>query len=337
MSLRRLYTCLLACTLLWLTACSGGRDQARITGEFANLRDANLLIYCESGTFRGIDTLKLKKGKFDYRVPVTEPQLYAILYPNFLRTTFVAEPGQRIRIKGNANRLEAVEVGGTEANDRLSDFRESLLSRPVSDRRLAAEQYIRDHSTTLDGLAVFLDFFAYASEADPQTTLSLLDVLRKGGLKSEFLNKYEMALRGPLTLSAGSRLPKFKATDIEGKDISFADYKDRPLLVVFWASWLKYMPELHKAIRTNPLVRQGRVKVLHVSLDAEERACRNTMKRDSVRGSIVCDRGVFKSPLVEQFGVRDLPLFFLYKSDGTLFARFSERKELSAKLEELIR
>ncbi|MBR1387352.1 MAG: AhpC/TSA family protein [Alloprevotella sp.] len=326
-----------ALALTALTACMGDADRVRISGKYENLRDAQLMIYCESGVFRDIDTLSLRKGKFDYQTSVAEPQLYAILYPNSLLTTFVVEPGEDVRIKGNANRLAEVDVSGSKTNERLSDFRRSLVGKPLGDRRLAAEQYIRDHAGTLDGLAVFIDYFAYSADADPKTSLSLLNALRKGGLSVGYLDRYESSLRPLLSASKGCTLPEFTATDLDGKTVRSADLRNKPTLVVVWSSWTKSVHDWMRTIRTNPFVKQGSLRVLHVSIDGDKQKVRQIVRTDTIPGQVVCDEGMFASPIASKLCVTQLPSVILVDKDGRIVERDMDRKALEKAIEKLVR
>lgn len=326
----------LLCALMLLAACSGNGEKMKISAKYDNLREADLLLFCENGTFRGVDTLKLQKGKFSFSVPIAETQIYTIIYPNQFRTSFVAEPGSSLKIRGNANRLEEVDVSGTKMNERLSEFRHTLVGRPDADRLLAAEQYIRDHAKTPDAMVVFTDFFVYNSKADAHTARSLLDAMRRAGQPSHLLLHAERALLPGINLSVGDTIPAFTTTDIDGKNLSWADYKGHPTVVAVWANWEKQSRDVLRVIRSNPAVRNQKVKVLNISLDPSEQSCRNSIRQDSVRGRVVREPDVFDSPMARTLGLRYVPSVLLVDANGKLVARDVLQKEINDKINALV-
>ncbi|MBR4758101.1 MAG: DUF4369 domain-containing protein [Bacteroidaceae bacterium] len=103
--------------LLLLAACGGQRGKVRIRGEFDNLPQADLLLYSPDGGIGTIvDTLHIKKGKFDYRTAVDgEQHTYVIIYPNYMTLSFQAHSGADVKIKGDAFSLAQVKVEGADA------------------------------------------------------------------------------------------------------------------------------------------------------------------------------------------------------------------------------
>ena len=70
-------------------------------------------------------------------------------------------------------------------------------------------------------------------------------------------------------------------------------------------------------------------------LDADTAALHQTIKHDSLRGHIVCDRQEWNSPLVRSFGVRDVPSAILVDTAGTVIARDLNEEALGKELEHL--
>lgn len=63
---------------------------------------------------------------------------------------------------------------------------------------------------------------------------------------------------------------------------------------------------------------------LSYSLDADKRMLHNIEERDSVDYPSYCDCKCFASPLVQQWGIRDLPYFILVGPDMKIIAAGSD-------------
>ncbi len=61
---------LLGCILfaLLLTACSSGGDNFRLEGRLRNMNQGEFWIYSPNGGMIGIDTIKVRDGRFSYEL-----------------------------------------------------------------------------------------------------------------------------------------------------------------------------------------------------------------------------------------------------------------------------
>ena len=73
--MRFIFQCLLF-TLL-LTSCSGNKQQmCRLSGELTGITDDTLLLWGTDRLYQRIDTILVKGGKFDVRIPLDTLALY---------------------------------------------------------------------------------------------------------------------------------------------------------------------------------------------------------------------------------------------------------------------
>lgn len=125
-------------------------------------------------------------------------------------------------------------------------------------------------------------------------------------LRSEDKGKY------PLTI--GRPLPKSKFVKPR---------KDAYQIIAFWASW-KYGsdPASHfrQALRDHP----DSLQVLSYSLDLDPADERKILDRDTTRWHIHCDYKGWASPLLEKYGIRNIPYYLFIDPTGKLLAMGSE-------------
>lgn len=318
--MRPLYIILYTYLLLSLASCGPDKRTMRLKGEFKKLSNAELYVYSEVGGFTGIDTIRIVDGSFVYERPLSEPQVLTLQYPNFSRTYFVAVPGQTIKFAASAERLAEADFSGTEENERLSKFRIRCATLQPDDQRLSAAQYIRDNAATPDALAVFLQYFAFAEKAAPET-LSLLDALTAAAPHSRGVNEVDRLLRQRLQHDAGGKLSAFQAQTLNAGTISPSDFAGKPLLIGFFASWQNDAHAALTVLRRISRAYPGQIGVVGVSLDLSKESCQNLVERDSISFPIVCEGNGMRSPLAQKLGVRYATGNILVAANGIIIAR----------------
>ena len=334
MSLVRLLLGLLC--IVWLASCGPGDGKVRVKGHFKNLDNAEFYVYSEEGSHPAIDTVRIEGGKFSFDRVCTEPEVLTFLYPNFSRTYITIEPDATVTIKANAERLEAADVSGTEANERFSAFRLKNLGKPKGDMHLAAAQFIRDNAATIDALAAIVQYFAQQEQPEPGETLSLLDALKKGQPGSKALARIDRRLRPMLQNGSGQLLQSFSAATLDGGRVTRDDFSGKPLLITFLASW---QSESHAvALQQRRLWRAfgGKLQQLTISLDTDMEKFRQFVASDSVAAPVICDGLAFESPLVRQFGVRYVPGNILVGADGRVVGRDLKKDDLEIQIARLL-
>lgn len=99
-------------------ACGPQKGRLRITGEFDNLPQADLLLFSPDGGLNTIDTLHVVRGKFKYETRLADPNeqyTWVILYPNYSTLRFMAHSGTDVSIHGDAFSLGNERVEGADS------------------------------------------------------------------------------------------------------------------------------------------------------------------------------------------------------------------------------
>ena len=333
---RRSLCSLFLLALVVLTACGPVKHHVRITGEFKNLNNAEFYVYNDGEKFAGIDTVRIEDGKFRYEKALEGTEVLTLLYPNFSRTLVIAEPGTTIHIAGDAGKLSDVDVSGTESNERLSKFRHTNLSKPVSNVRMAAAQYIRDNATTFDGLVLFLEYFAGEKELDAPTALQLLDLLKQKQADKALITQLDARLRPLLSNSARMPLQNFSAIALNGSVVSNATLKGKPALIVFWANWSAESTDMLNCVKRLQRAYGSKLQIVTVSMDTSIPDCRHRVTADTLTVPTLCDGKAFRSPVAEKLGVRYVPGNILVDAAGRVVARDIPAADLESRVSKLL-
>ncbi len=136
----------------------------------------------------------------------------------------------------------------------------------------------------------------------------------------------------------GSPAPDFQLPALDGHgDERLADYRGRPVIVNFWASWCnpcrKEFPLLKQALREHRAQHLAVIGVTYQDIPSDSRAFVKQKQAAWPQG--VDDGGAVASA----FGVRAIPQSFFVRADGTIAARvfgFTNESALARPLAQLL-
>jgi len=118
----------------------------------------------------------------------------------------------------------------------------------------------------------------------------------------------------------GSTAPDFQLPALDGDgDVRLADFRGRPVIVNFWASWCnpcrKEFPLLQQALRDHRADRLAVVGVTYQDIPGDSRDF--VKKQHATWPQGVDDNG----EVAAAYGVRAIPQSFFVRPDGTIAAR----------------
>lgn len=333
--LKAAYLLLSSSIFFLFVSCTGHPKEVRFEGEFEHLEQGEFLIYSSDEALDRIDTLRIRDGRFSYKLPTVQPATLHILYPNQSELVVFANPGSDLTIKGDAQNLSEVEVSGDEDNEVYTEFRLETNGKSAEETKQAAHDYILAHPTLFMSQYLLTSYFLCDEAASVQEVTALYDSLSRACPDDLALSKLATRVRSLGKLRVGNPLPDFSLVlppnhgdnGPEGKTIKKADYKGKRLLIAFWATWKGgSRSALYRARRLRrELKSKGKeIELISYSLDANEQTLLGAELRDTVDYASFCDYRAFASPLVQQWGIRELPYIILVTPDGRIAASGSD-------------
>lgn len=310
--------------------------------------------------FVTLDSTNIKNNSFSFKETLTnDPKLRFVEIMGLQDNPvfFIAEKGDiRLDLTGSKQR-----IGGTQANDELQDLqdKEKYLSdqlKIIGKRENQSEteyrklmydlvektkrnrfDYIQKNIDTEQGEFMFLGSF----EMFPADTVMLLIDQTKLSFQNSDAGKQIIDYYKPqLTRIAGAKFLDTQLTSIDGEEVKLSDYigKGKVVLLDFWASWcgpcIKEMPSLVKLY--NDYKDKG-FEIVGVSLDEKQQSWKNSVDKLNITWPQMSDLKGWKSSVVNLYGVYSIPLTILIDKDGTIVGQNIRGKELTEKLDELLK
>jgi peroxiredoxin len=187
------------------------------------------------------------------------------------------------------------------------------------------EEYIAANPSSLVSAYLLTRYLAYNKDADPDKIESLVDGLAGSLHDNSMISILSEQLQMAKRATDGKFAPLFRLKNAKGEDINRnKNFKDKYLLITFWASWDKSSRTNSAALRKLKRDMKKSDKdfdMLGVAFDMDKDEWKNAVERDSLNWQQACETEMFNSDIAEQYGVTTLPLNILIAPDGKIVCR----------------
>jgi peroxiredoxin len=160
-------------------------------------------------------------------------------------------------------------------------------------------------------------------------------------LKTNYDNQVKQAQtqqEAPPTSWVGKQAPALTLPDVNGKNVSIADFKGKYLLVDFWASWCgPCRGENPNVVAAFNKYKGKNFAILGVSLDKEKDPWQKAIAADKLAWTHVSDLQFWNSIAVKTFGFQGIPYNVLIDPQGKIIAESLRGEDLDKKLAEVLK
>lgn len=340
MTMKKIYLAVFTMALL-LAACGDKKSEnVRLSGTLQGMADDTIYLYGTDRYYNRLDTIFVKQGKFVKDIEVDTLVSAWLQFGNGMEYPLYMDKADQIEISGSAGKPGLLAVKGNPANEELTRFHQELFGKGLPSEAAvekAAEAFIRSHPNSLASIYVLDKYFVQKSVPDFSKIKELAEQMA-GSLKDrlymeqllEYLESYEK-------VSVGKSASYFQIPGMDGKDIRRTDFKDKYLLLYFWASWSDACRETTRQLKQLYKEKKNREKfdILGVSLDVDKEVWKDAVANDTLDWKQGCDLKGWNASLVGQFAVRTLPYNVLLAPSGRIEGRNLTQKEIEEKLAEI--
>ena len=114
--------------------------------------------------------------------------------------------------------------------------------------------------------------------------------------------------------------PVFSLNSLDGKKISLSDFKGKPVLVTFWATWCDSCKEEISLLEKLCAGKEDQLAVLLIAIDGErKKAVQKIVDKNKITVPVLL---LLKEKVMDQYGVRGwVPQTFLIDREGMLLGK----------------
>lgn len=331
--------------LIILSAC-GSKDKNSIylSGEIKGLGNDTIYIYGTDKFYDRTDTLLVKNDKFSATLTTDTLVSTWLQFSDGTEYPLYLDKGDNIKIKGSAAELASPEITGNVPNEELTAFQKELkgLGTP-SEKALEekAEAFINSHPSSPVSIYLLEKYFVQK----PQPDFALIKEMTEhmtGELKDRpYVDRLLDLIEGEEKVTVGKTVPFFQLPDAKGTQISRTDFKDKYLLIHFWASWDPQSMEANAALRRiykKEEKKKEKEKIFAlwgISLDIDRKEWEEAIKRDTLKWEQSCDFSGWNTAPVKQLAIHTLPANLFLSPSGRIEGKNLSEEEIKKRLEEI--
>ena len=274
-------------------------------------------MYSPDGAINDIDTIKVQGGRFAYEIPCESEGTIVIVLPNYTEIPVFVEPGKSVDMTADASHIKDIEVTGTDANERMTEWRKNTSSQSPDGLKKQAEQFIRENPSSIVSRWLLRKHFVVTAMPDLKKAKELVRLMEKSTDKEPSVMRLVVGLEN-LPLQVGDVLPAFKAKDLRGNDVLASQYRVGKAVILVWSSWDYEGQSISRRVlrKIEEMKSDGKQvpKVLGISIDASAVKAKKTIGNDSTAWSTICDGLMWDSPVVKAMGSTRVPDNFVLEN-----------------------
>ena len=123
--------------------------------------------------------------------------------------------------------------------------------------------------------------------------------------------------------------PAFSLKGLDGKPIALSDFRGKPVLITFWATWCTSCKEEILLLEKFSQGKRDQLTILLIAIDGErKRAVQKIISENKVTLPVLL---LLKEKVMDQYGVRGwVPLTFLVDQEGMLIGKIVGQRDWSS-------
>ena len=303
--------------LLLLASCGTDSHHFSLEGRFLKMNQGQFFVYSPDGAIVGIDTINVQGGRFAYEIPCESEGTIVIVLPNYSEIPVFVKPGESVDITADASHIKDIEVTGTDANEKMTEWRKKTSSESPDGQKKLAEQFIRENPSSIVSRWLLRKHFVIAEKPDFKKAKELVKLISEKTDREASVMRLSVGLENT-PLQVGDALPTFTAKDLQGKSVQASQYRVGKTVILVWATWDYDGINLCRRVfrKIEEMKSQGKQvpNVLGVSIDASAVDAKRTVGGDSTAWSTVCDGLMWNSPMVKAIGTTRVPDNFVIEN-----------------------
>ena len=273
--------------------------------------------------------IPVKDGKFSYELSLdTITPMYLLLQNNQIEYPIFADKGVDIHIKGDTTQLLQLTVTGGKIQEEYNAFKDSIahLNNYVEIRQ-QADSFIVKHPLSVVSIYLIKKYFVEV----PFPNKTLIETMIKQLSGKMHDHHYISRLQNTLNSQTNKekRLQMAELPDTTGTVIKSSEYKNKFIVLSFWASWHPESIEMQDSLQaTIKKFAKRPIAFVNLSLDNDREAWLSAIRTKKWEGLHLCDFKGWNNLLAKQTNTQDIPTLYIVNTTGKIITTNMWGKQL---------
>lgn len=348
-----------------LSSCHHDDNKVIIDVEISNLTSTSVISSFHNSDSIIIDTIYLdNKDKLSFIQNIDTNKVLTLYFDDYQFSTviFLEKGVNKIKLKGDANLPDLIEVKGGEINDNITLFKKenetilkqrSLLISKINNKKddfsnsanvisekdqiallnslnhelvQKLEDFILLYPDKISSVILINEFFK--NNENIKNLDRVLEYLKGKAADYPLTHKLKKLKEKLMLSSEGAEMPSFNLIDINGEKINSIDFKDKYILISFLsANNPKSKDNLSVLKDEYSILNKDSIKFLSIFIDSDSFPI-NSTEIDSIPWNVIIENKSWGSDIVESYNVNYLPYNILINSDGKIETRDTPPTEI---------
>lgn len=336
--------------LFVLSACSD-KNSFSLEGNVSGTTSSSVYVLTNTNGNNGlnVDTVYAEGGKFKYTSSCDSVKPIILYFEEgSIWVTVWAQNGQVIKISGDINYPELIEIKENEINNKLTSFRQgnkdlikekaeliekmkknnldakSTLDEDYSRKlnleqalRQKAELFVKENPTSIASLVLIQDYILESN--DPGLLGKCLSIIEAPAREDRLYSRLDKAYQHMLNTSVGSIAPDFSIEDTQDSIRSLSSFQGKYLILSFKNSKCESCKEDYAVLKQiYKDCKREDVEIFTIAFDEQKQDWETTAKENDVNWLQAVDTYGLASPILAYYNVNALPDYFLMDREGKI-------------------
>lgn len=314
-----------------------------------------------------VDSVEIKDEQFVFKGSVKLPELYALKISDTLEMIKFFIENAQILVNANVATIKDAEIKGSKTHDIFKSYEiavkeeqqiidnyenkwyeasqandkakiayfDSLYQIAESDLKEATKAWVKNNANSVAAAYITLRRLAY--QMDFKEMEELVNIFDTAFKESDYVIKLKKRIEVLKSVAIGNTAPLFSMLDTNGVAVNIDQFKDKIVLLEFWASWCPtcradnpLLVGVYEKIKTDK-----DIVFIGVSLDKNRDKWLKAIYSDKLSWLHISDLKGWDNEAAQLYGVNSIPTTFLLDKGLKIVDKNSKGSELLLKLKEL--